>query len=131
MSIRTFLRKTSVVAGFAAALSGVCASPTLAQASSHGFTVEEDDFLMLQMRVGSYSMPLEIRGYQINDGDDVCLDLADVIQSLDLPVRLDKKSRRATGWLFSEDQSFTLDREAGTVQNMNTCLLYTSDAADE
>ena len=120
MSIRTFLRKTSVVAGFAAALSGVCASPTLAQASSHGFTVEEDDFLMLQMRVGSYSMPLEIRGYQINDGDDVCLDLADVIQSLDLPVRLDKKSRRATGWLFSEDQSFTLDRDAGTVQNMNT-----------
>ncbi|WP_379548627.1 carboxypeptidase regulatory-like domain-containing protein [Qipengyuania sp. DSG2-2] len=106
-------------AAFAAALSGVSASPAFAQDGARGFAVEEDDFLMLQMKVGSYSMPLEIRGYQINDGDDICLDLADVIQSLELPVRLDKKSRRATGWLFSEDQSFTLDRAAGTVQNVN------------
>jgi hypothetical protein len=37
-------------------------------------------------------------------------------EALDLPVRLDKKSRRATGWLFAEDQRFVLDRDAGTVQ---------------
>ena len=120
MPVRTLFRKTGAVAAFAAALSGVLASPASAQERSSAFAVSEDDFLMLQMKVGGYSMPLDIRGYQFNDGDNVCLDLADVIQSLDLPVRLDKKSRRATGWLFSEDQSFALDREAGTVQNVNT-----------
>ncbi|WBY16960.1 carboxypeptidase regulatory-like domain-containing protein [Erythrobacteraceae bacterium WH01K] len=119
MSVRSFFRKSGAVAAIAAALSGVLASPATAQDGNGAFAVSEDDFLMLQMRVGSYAMPLDIRGYQFNDGDHVCLDLADVIQSLDLPVRLDKKSRRATGWLFSEDQSFALDREAGTVQNVN------------
>ena len=118
MSARKPLFKTGVVAGIAAALACVSAQPVQAQGGN--FAVSEDDFLMLQMRVGGYSMPLDVRGYQINDGDDVCLDLADVIQSLDLPVRLDKKSRRATGWLFSEDQRFSIDREADTVQNVNS-----------
>ena len=88
-----------------------------AQASSKAWQPSEDDFLLLQMTVGSYKLTNEIRGYQTDSG--ICLDLADVIQSLDLPIRLDKKSRRATGWLFTEDQKFTLDRAANTVQNVN------------
>jgi hypothetical protein len=36
-----------------------------------------------------------------------------------LPIRLDKKSRRATGWLFAEDQTLTIDRDADIVQNGN------------
>ncbi|MEQ8773002.1 MAG: carboxypeptidase regulatory-like domain-containing protein, partial [Erythrobacter sp.] len=78
----------------------------------------EDDYLFLQPVIGKYKLTLDVRGYRTDRG--VCLDLADVIQSLDLPIRLDKKSRRATGWMFAEDQTFTLDRDAGTVQNMNT-----------
>ena len=106
-------------AAFAAALGvGVPASGQApAQASGQVQQLGEDDFLLLQMSVGSYKLSNEIRGYQTDNG--VCLDLADVIQSLDLPIRLDKKSRRATGWLFAEDQKFTLDRAANTVQNVN------------
>lgn len=104
-------------AAFAAAL--VMGSPVSAQAPTPGsaWQASEDDFLLLQMSVGSYKLTNEIRGYQTDTG--VCLDLADVIQSLDLPIRLDKKSRRATGWLFAEDQKFTLDRGANTVHTMN------------
>ena len=118
-------RRLGAVAAFAAALT--CVQPAAAQAQS-AFEVSEDDFLMLQMKVGGYSMPIDIRGYQLDDGDAVCLDLADVIQSLDLPIRLDKKSRRATGWLFSEDQTFALDRETGTVQNVNKDRAPLADA---
>ncbi|MFU7527109.1 carboxypeptidase regulatory-like domain-containing protein [Qipengyuania sp. ASV99] len=78
----------------------------------------EDDYLFLQLVIRNYKLNLDVRGYQTDRG--VCLDLADVIQSLDLPIRIDKKSRRATGWLFAEDQQFTLDRVSNTVQNMNT-----------
>ncbi|QUL37288.1 collagen binding domain-containing protein [Erythrobacter sp. JK5] len=83
-----------------------------------GWQANEDDFLFLQLVIENYKLTYDVRGYQTDRG--VCLDLADVIQSLDLPVRIDKKSRRATGWLFSEDQTFTLDREQNTVQNVNT-----------
>ncbi len=94
------------------------ASPIAAAARQTTWQANQDDFLLLQIVVGSYKLNNEVRGYQTDSG--VCLDLADVIQSLDLPVRLDKKSRRATGWLFAENQKFTLDREANTVQNVNT-----------
>ncbi|MDJ0644211.1 MAG: carboxypeptidase-like regulatory domain-containing protein, partial [Erythrobacter sp.] len=87
------------------------------QPASGGWQANDDDFLFLQLVVDSYKLNYDVRGYQTDRG--VCLDLADVIQSLDLPVRIDKKSRRATGWLFSEDQKFTLDRDSGTVQNVN------------
>ena len=91
------------------------ARPTAA--STPQWQASDDDFLLLQLVIKSYKLTNDVRGYQTNSG--VCLDLADVIQSLDLPIRLDKKSRRATGWLFAEDQAFTLDREANTVQNVN------------
>ncbi|WP_330662184.1 carboxypeptidase-like regulatory domain-containing protein [Erythrobacter sp.] len=78
----------------------------------------DDDFLFLQLVIENYRLTYDVRGYQTDRG--ICLDLADVIQSLDLPIRIDKKSRRATGWLFAEDQEFTIDRVSGTVQNMNT-----------
>lgn len=94
-------------------------SPAAAQtASSDTWQANEDDFLYLQMRVKNYNLNFDVRGYQTDRG--VCLDLADVIQTLDLPIRIDKKSRRATGWLFAEDQEITIDRASDTVQNVNT-----------
>ena len=99
---------------FGAAL-GVCAGAGSVQAQAWQPT--EDDQLLLELRSGAYKLGEPMRGYQTPAG--VCIDFADLIQNLDLPVRLDKKSRRATGWLFAEDQRFVLDRDANTVQNVN------------
>ncbi|MEL7444538.1 MAG: carboxypeptidase-like regulatory domain-containing protein [Pseudomonadota bacterium] len=114
------------VASFAAAFAAFGLSvPAAAQpdavtspAGTSTWQANDDDFLFLQLVIESYKLTYDVRGYQTDRG--VCLDLADVIQSLDLPIRIDKKSRRATGWLFAEDQKFTLDRDANTVQNVNT-----------
>lgn len=118
MSLRTAWT-LGAAAAFAAAfgVTGPLTAPAFAQGAKSAWQPNDDDSLLLQVAVGSYKLTNEIRGYQTDNG--VCLDLADVIQSLDLPIRLDKKSRRATGWLFTEDQKFTLDRAANTVQNMN------------
>ena len=86
-------------------------------AAASPWQANEDDALILELHAGAYKLGDTLRGYQTPSG--VCVDLADLIQTLDLPVRLDKKSRRATGWLFAEDQRFTLDREANTVQTVN------------
>ncbi|WP_298306448.1 carboxypeptidase-like regulatory domain-containing protein [uncultured Erythrobacter sp.] len=120
----TVLRKRvlSAAAGFAVALgSFASADPVAAQTSGStdsGWQANEDDYLLLQLTIKNFRLSYDVRGYQTDRG--VCLDLADVVQSLDLPIRIDKKSRRATGWLFAEDQEITIDRSSDTVQNVNT-----------
>ena len=117
--LRQFLRLAGVAALGAATLAA--AQPAFAQPSPVAVTpaeaLSQDDFLLLQLTVRHFRLETDVRGYRIGNG--VCLDLGDTIQALDLPIRLDKKSRRATGWLFSEDQKFTLDRDSNTVQTMN------------
>lgn len=106
------LRHLAALIGAAFGVAGA-AVPAQAQA----WSANEDDSLLLELRSGQYRLGEPLRGYQTPAG--VCVDFADLIQALDLPVRLDKKSRRATGWLFAEDQRFTLDRDSDTVQNVN------------
>jgi hypothetical protein len=111
------LWRSKAAAFLAAALlaSGLGAMP-----AAHAAGVKapsEDDQVILQLQVKKFRMRNDLRGYQTAGG--VCVDLADMILALDLPVRLDKKSRRATGWLFREDQTFAIDRDKNTVQIMN------------
>lgn len=77
----------------------------------------EDDFLLLDIRSGRFSLGNGVRGYQTPNG--ICIDFADIIMSLNLPVRLDKKSRRATGWIFAEQETLIVDRDQRMVQTMN------------
>ena len=109
-----------------AAMAGLCMSPVapvhaqvgVVSSDAPGWKASDDDVLLLDLRVGRYRLGDGIRGYQTDTG--VCVDLADTIMALDVPVRLDKKSRRATGWLFAEDEILILDREQNIVQNMNS-----------
>lgn len=108
-----WLTQTRKAAAFVAAALAVWAAPVAAQ----GWTASEDDALLLELRSGQFRLGEPLRGYQTPSG--VCVDFADLIQALDLPVRLDKKSRRATGWIFAEDQRLVIDRDSNTVQTMN------------
>ena len=74
----------------------------------------EDDSWLFDMRSGQYRLGDGVRGYQTPQG--ICVDLADVVLALDLAVRVDKKLRRATGWVFDERRSLVIDREVGEVR---------------
>ena len=106
-------RLSRAVALVAAALAFGTGVPVAAQ----GWQASDDDALLLELHYRQYRIGDALRGYQTPGG--VCVDLADLIQALDLPLRIDKKSRRATGWLFAENQRLTIDREASTVQTVN------------
>jgi Carboxypeptidase regulatory-like domain len=99
----------------AAVLFGVHA-PDPARAAP-GWSANADDALLFDVRLGQYRLGDGVRGYETASGP--CVDLADTIIALDLPIRLDKKLRRATGWAFAESRTITLDREFNIAQIMN------------
>ncbi len=97
--------------------SGLCLFASAPVNASGAWTPNEDDSILLDVHVKKYRLGEGVRGYQ--NGKDICVDLGDMIIALDVPVRLDKKSRRATGWLFAEEQIFAIDRDSNMVQTMN------------
>ena len=114
--MRAFLHKAIQALTACAVATGIMTIP-VSSASAATWQANEDDALLFDARVGQWRVGDGIRGYQTDTG--ICVDLADIIMAFDLPVRLDKKSRRATGWLFEESRTFTLDRESNTVQIVN------------
>lgn len=104
-------------AALAAAALALCGVAGAAPARAEGWTPHEDDQLLLELRSGQYRLGDPLRGYQTPGG--ICVDMADLIQAMNLPIRLDRKSRRATGWIFAESETFVIDRDSNTVQNVN------------
>jgi hypothetical protein len=82
------------------------------------WTANPDDALLFEVRLNQYRLGDGVRGYATPTG--TCVDLADVIMALDTPVRLDKQSRRATGWAFDEAHKIVIDRNADVEQIMNS-----------
>jgi hypothetical protein len=112
--IRRFSRNLQQgIALFAAGLLLVQAAPARA-----AWTANADDALLFDVRMGKYRVGDGVRGYATPEG--VCVDLADTLIALDIPIRLDKKSRRATGWAFEERRTVAIDRESGVEQIMNS-----------
>ncbi len=99
-------------------LAALAAAASLAHAvPARAWTPNADDALLFDVRTGPYRVGDGVRGYTTPTG--VCVDLADVLIALDIPIRLDKKSRRATGWAFDERRTVTIDRASGIEQIMN------------
>jgi hypothetical protein len=114
--MRRYFHKAAQALTALAVATGMLTIP-VASARASTWQPNEDDALLFDVRVGQWRVGEGVRGYQTDSG--VCVDFADVIIAFDLPVRVDKKSRRATGWLFEESRTFTLDRESNTVQIVN------------
>lgn len=101
-----FGRAVRSLAALCAALSVAHAMP--ASAASDSWTPNADDAVLLEVRSGQYRLGEGVRGYMTPSGP--CVDLADTLLALDIPIRLDKQSRRATGWALDESRTIVIDR---------------------
>ena len=97
-----------------AALCALALAVVPSVACANEWAANDDDAWLFDLRSGTTRLGEGVRGYAVPGG--YCVDLADVIIALDLPIRLDKKLRRATGWTFDERRSLTIDRDAGEVR---------------
>ncbi len=93
------------------------AASLMQAAPARAWTPDADDALLLEVHTGPYRVGDGVRGYTTPEG--VCIDFADILVALDIPIRIDKQSRRATGWAFDERHTVVIDREASTEQIMN------------
>lgn len=93
---------------------GALAADAPSPPGSDGWQANDDDQWLFDLRSGQYRLGEGVRGYQTPDG--MCVDLADMVIGLDLAIRVDKKLRRATGWLFDERRTLTIDRDAASVR---------------
>jgi hypothetical protein len=69
---------------------------------------------LFDLRTDRYSLGQGVRGYA--NGANICVDLGDMIRALDLPLRINRELRRATGWAFDERRTLLIDRESGRVE---------------
>jgi hypothetical protein len=95
---------------FAAALSAGGGAPAAAAAP---WTPNDDDALLLETRLGRLRLGGEVEGYQTPEG--VCLDFKDMVETLDVPVRIDRDRKVAEGWVFKESHKLKVDRGAEKV----------------
>ena len=115
--MRQFRRLAGPILALTALLGGQGQPASASARAGDAWSANDDDALLFDVRLSQYRLGDGVRGYQTPEG--ACVDLADMIMALDIPVRLDKKLRRATGWVFAEDHMLAIDREAQTVQIMN------------
>ena len=123
------MRSLTFRIGKAAALGAAALAIWAVPARAETWRANDDDALLLELHSGQYKIGDALRGYQTPQG--VCVDFTDLVQALDLPMRVDPKSRRATGWLFAEDQRLTIDRDSNMVQNMNGSQSITAGAIND
>lgn len=95
----------------AESISAPTAPAPVGTAAKTDWKANADDSWLFDLRSGQYRLGDGVRGYQTPQG--VCVDLGDVVLALDLAVRVDKKLRRATGWVFDERRSVLIDRDKG------------------
>lgn len=89
------------------------AVPTNPQPALADWQPDPDEQWLFELRTSRYRLGDGVRGYA--RGTRACVDLGDMILALDLPIRLDRQLRRATGWAFDERRTLTIDRESGRV----------------
>lgn len=108
------MRATRLSLGKAALLALACAGGAASFAEApKPFAVDPESQYMLDVNIRQLRLGEGVRGYPTPEGS--CLLLGDMITVLDLPVAVDLKARRATGWAFHETNKLDIDAAAHTV----------------
>ena len=99
-------------ASWALAAAGAVAAWAAPPVSS-GWTADPDDQFMLDVNIRQLRLGDGVRAYQTPEG--TCIVFGDFLATLDVPMKIDLATKRASGWAFREAHRIDIDHAAGTV----------------
>lgn len=106
------IRQTSRSLLAAAALSVLFATgpPLAAFDAARGIesVVDEDNYRLLSLRLGQLTLADSLEGYELDSGG-LCVDLKQLVDALDFPIRVDARAGIADGWFRDDKNRFALD----------------------
>ena len=101
-------RALALGAACAAAVAGASSTP-----APQPWSPDPDEQFLLDVKLKQLRLPGEVRAYNTPEG--TCVLLGDFLTALDVPMKIDLGSRRATGWAFREEHRISIDAAAGQV----------------
>ena len=104
-------RMLGLAALFAFAFAGAAVSSADSPAT---FAVDPESQYLLDVNIRQLRLGEGARGYPTPEGS--CLLLGDMIEVLDLPVKVDLATKKASGWAFREDHKLDIDAATRTVR---------------
>ena len=109
------MRGRRISIGKAALLALACAGAAASSTEApRPFAVDPESQYLLDVNIRQLRLGEGVRGFPTPEGS--CLLLGDMITVLDLPVKVDLATRRATGWAFAETNRIDIDAAARTVR---------------
>ena len=97
----------------ALALAGAVAAWAAAPVGS-AWTADPDEQFLLDVNIRQLRLGDGVRAYQTPEG--TCIVFGDFLTALDLPMKIDLESKRASGWAFKEEHKIDIDLAAGVTR---------------
>lgn len=95
--------------GCAAAVGASASLPVIPAASN--WTADPDDQFLLDVRIRQLRLGDGVRAYATPEG--TCIVFGDFLNTLDVPMKVDLATKKASGWAFKEANRIVLDLVAG------------------
>jgi hypothetical protein len=111
-----WLRNAALLLALSGASAGAsapgAASPTGSNAATPAWTANPDDQFLLDVDIRQFKLGDGVRAYNTPEG--TCVVLGDFVTALDVPIRIDLKAKKASGWAFEESNRIAIDYGAMT-----------------
>ena len=76
------------------------------------WTADPEEQFLLDVNIRQLRLGDGVRAYQTPEG--TCIVFGDFLTTLDLPMKIDLETKRASGWAFKEENRIDIDQAAGT-----------------
>ncbi len=79
-----------------------------------GWTADPEEQFLLDVNIRQLRLGDGVRAYQAPEG--TCIVFGDFLTTLDVPMKIDLQTRKASGWAFRENNRIEIDQAAGIVR---------------
>src|SRR3954447_17037030 len=91
-----------VATAWLTAVGAVAATPV-----TEGWAADPDAQFLLDVRLHQYRLGDGVRAYNTPEG--TCIVFGDFLTTLDVPMKIDLESKKASGWAFKETNKISID----------------------